>query len=194
MILLDTYGPPRLTPALPPAYEAENTEESSYVPQIDSYGSPTADPVTIVKPTSYNNHQQQHPPGENLENNNVDTFYSLPSRRPPKSNLVAVSTSNNLLLPHKQVTGATPIKTSYTKSPVRPVNNYQQQDYTSYSAAAAGSYGIKLQTTTHSIPKYKLKKPVNFANIDGYGSPLADPIRDIERGPPHHHHHLHKTP
>ena len=31
------------------------------------------------------------------------------------------------------------------------------------------------------IHEYKPKKILNYASIDGYGSPLADPIRDIEK-------------
>jgi len=181
MLLLDTYGPPKTNQAKP-----VELQSSSYNPHIDSYGSPTADPVKLQ--TGVSSHYSST---ENTQENNDIDHYRPSQYNPIKliesASTVSVYKGNNLSHKKPSVDGVTLTKTSHTKSPTKPVkqkvlsNYHQQADFTNKYTGAV-NYGSKLSHTKLQHPrKHKPKPSVNYASIDGYGSPLADPIRNVEK-------------
>jgi len=181
MILLDTYGPPKTSPTKPLVFNPVKPSNAPYIPQIDSYGSPTADPVKIS--TSQSSHYSTT---ENSEDSN-DIIHFTPVQYNPVKQGNAGSK-----FPNRQNIGPvepaiTPVKTSYIKPPVRPVkqtkpvNQFQQTDYAGFTTGP-GNYGSKLTLTkTEAASSFKPTKIVNYDSIDTYGSPLADPISNVKK-------------
>ena len=181
MLLLDTYGPPVTHPAKPVQFTPKG---SSYNPSIDSYGSPTADPVKLNTgvPSYFSS-------TESVEENNAIENYrptiSSPTNLVESASTVSVigpvkDSQNDLYKERVKLT-----KPSFVKSPAKPqkqkvsLNFHQQPEFMHTSGV---NYGSKLSyAKLQNSRKPKPKLPVNYANIDGYGSPLADPIRNVEK-------------